>query len=278
MTPSPRPGGQAFPPTRHSVVVDVRSADPAVRERGLRTIADAYWRPITTYLRLRWRVEPEEAEDLCQAFFVALLERDLVSRFDADRARFRSYLRTCLDRFVLNAREADGRIKRGGEFRFVPLEVETEGGGARPREVAADGDDPEELFRQEWMRTLFARAVNALRAQCEASGREAQFAVFERYDLHDVDRSRTEDAGSADLPSNDPDAAEAPSVRAPAAQRRPSYADLSNELGIPVTKVTNDLHAMRNRFRAIVLDTLRELTATDEEFRAEARDLFGVDP
>lgn len=264
-------GGDAFPPTRHSVVVDVRSADPAVRERGLRTIADAYWRPITTYLRLRWRVEPEDAEDLCQAFFVALLERDLVARFDADRARFRTYLRTCLDRFVWNAREAEGRIKRGGEFRFVPLEVETDGGGVRPREIAGDRDDPEALFHREWMRTLFARAVDALRAQCEASGRETQFAVFERYDLHDAGGgASTGSDGYADPPN-----ASDPSGTTPA---HPSYADLSNELGIPVTKVTNDLHAMRRRFRAIVLDTLRDLTATDEEFRAEARDLFGVDP
>jgi len=266
-------GGGAFPPTRHSVVVDVRSSDPQVRERGLRGIADAYWRPITTYLRLRWRAEPEDAEDLCQAFFVALLERDLVARFDANRARFRTYLRTCLDRFVLNAREAGGRIKRGGEFRFVPLEVETEGGGARPREVAANGGDPEELFHREWMRTLFARAVDTLREQCAESGREGQFAVFERYDLYDVDRDRAGEPGYADLPNADPDAGDAPSAPA-----RPSYADLSNELGIPVTKVTNDLHAMRRRFRAIVLDTLRELTATEEEFRAEARDLFGVEP
>jgi DNA-directed RNA polymerase specialized sigma24 family protein len=272
MTPSPHAGGQAFPPTRHSVVVDVRSADPAVRERGLRTIADAYWRPITAYLRLRWRTEPEDAEDLCQGFFVALLERDLVARFDPERARFRTYLRTCLDRFVLNAREAGGRVKRGGEFRFVPLEVETEGGGVRPREVAADGDDPEELFRQEWTRTLFARAVDALRAQCVENGRDAQFAVFERYDLHDVDGgTNVAPEGNADLPDAGGRGAGTPPAR-------PSYADLSNEFGIPVTKVTNDLHAMRRRFRAIVLDTLRELTATDEEFRAEARDLFGVDP
>jgi hypothetical protein len=39
--------------------------------------------------------------------------------------------------------------------------------------------------------------------------------------------------------------------------------------------VTNDLHAARRRFREIVLARLRELTADDEEFDAEARELLG---
>jgi hypothetical protein len=32
---------------------------------------------------------------------------------------------------------------------------------------------------------------------------------------------------------------------------------------------------MRRRFREIVLEALREVTATDQEFRAEARALLG---
>jgi len=42
--------------------------------------------------------------------------------------------------------------------------------------------------------------------------------------------------------------------------------------------VTNYLAGARREFRRIVLDKLRELTATDDEFRREARMLLGVDP
>ena len=48
--------------------------------------------------------------------------------------------------------------------------------------------------------------------------------------------------------------------------------------GLSVTDVTNELAWARRAFREIVLDTLRGLCATDEEFRAEARDLLGVAP
>jgi hypothetical protein len=41
--------------------------------------------------------------------------------------------------------------------------------------------------------------------------------------------------------------------------------------------VTNYLALARREFRRTVLEKLRELTATDEEFRREARSLLGVD-
>ncbi len=61
------------------------------------------------------------------------------------------------------------------------------------------------------------------------------------------------------------------------AGERPSYADVAAALAITVAQVTNDLHVARRRFREIALDELRAMTATDEEFRGEARDLFGFE-
>jgi hypothetical protein len=46
---------------------------------------------------------------------------------------------------------------------------------------------------------------------------------------------------------------------------------------VPVTTVTNHLALARRELRRIVLDTLRELTASDAEFRREARQLLGLD-
>ncbi len=43
------------------------------------------------------------------------------------------------------------------------------------------------------------------------------------------------------------------------------------------TTVTNRLAAMRRRFREIVLEVLRDATASDAEFRNEVRSLLGVD-
>ena len=49
------------------------------------------------------------------------------------------------------------------------------------------------------------------------------------------------------------------------------------EFGLEPATVNNYLAAARRDFRRIVLEKLREITATDEEFRTEARSLLGVD-
>ena len=50
---------------------------------------------------------------------------------------------------------------------------------------------------------------------------------------------------------------------------------LAAELGLTATTVTNHLAAMRRQFRKHVLNRLRDLTTTEEEFEFEARRLLG---
>lgn len=237
-----------FPPTRISIVAALRDGDAAIRDRALDLLAGIYWRPVYTYIRLKWRAEPAEAEDLTQEFFARAIERDFFAQYDPARARFRTWLRIGIDRMVANAREAAGRRKRGGGMRAVPLDA-----GELERDLAARAPGPlpddDELFRREVARALFGHARAALQAECDREGKAVPWRVFLAYDI--------------DGPDRDP---------------RPTYGELASEHGIPVTQVTNYLAAMRRRFRALVLERLRDLSASDAEYRAEARDLLGVDP
>ncbi len=79
--------GERFPPTRRSVVEAVRSSDAGERERALEAFCAAYWKPVYKYIRLRWNRPADEAQDLTQGFFVGLLERGLLERFDAYAAQ-----------------------------------------------------------------------------------------------------------------------------------------------------------------------------------------------
>ena len=115
--------GGRFPTTRRSVVLAVRHAEPGVRRRAWDLLAESYWRPVYRYLRLRWRTAPEEAEDLTQEFFARALEKGTFDRYDPGRARFRTYLRTCLDGFVANERKAASRLKRGGGRPALSLDL-----------------------------------------------------------------------------------------------------------------------------------------------------------
>jgi RNA polymerase sigma factor (sigma-70 family) len=236
-----------FPPTRLSVVARTRSPDEETRRLAFAAIIEAYWKPVYKYLRLKWQLDPDQAADLTQEFFAATLEKDVLGRFDPERARFRTYLRLCVDGFASNARKAERRLKRGGGVTPVSLDFETAEGEIVRYEPAVPAD-VDELFYQEWVRALFQRAVEELRAWAKNTGRETMFAVFERYDL------------------------------AESAEDRPTYAALARDLGITPTTVTNHLAAMRRQFRRTVLDRLRDLTTTDEEFEAEAKRLLGSAP
>jgi DNA-directed RNA polymerase specialized sigma24 family protein len=236
---------ESFPLTRPSVLVAARSDDARERAHALELIASAYWKPVFTYLRLRWRIDYEDARDYTQEFFSQALLRDLFARFEPGRARFRTYVRLCLDSFVTNARKAERRLKRGGDADMLSLDFP----GAEAELVGrSPSDDPEGLFHREWVRSIFSAAVDALRARCERAGKTTHFAIFVRYD-----------------------------IEGPELVRPPSYAELSAAHGIPVTQVTNYLAFCRREFKAIVLESLRAQCATVEEFRDEARALLGVE-
>jgi RNA polymerase sigma factor (sigma-70 family) len=233
-----------FPPTRLSVVARTRSDDAETRRLAFATIIEAYWKPVYKYLRLKWQLDPDAASDLTQEFFTTTLEKDVLGRFDPERARFRTYLRLCVDGFASNVKKAEGRLKRGGGVASVSLDFETAEGEIIRHEPSVPAD-VDEMFYQEWVRALFQRSVADLRAWAESSGREAMFNVFERYDL------------------------------ASDSTERPTYAAIASELGLTPTTVTNHLAAARRQFRRLVLDRLRELTMSDDEFEAEAKRLLG---
>jgi DNA-directed RNA polymerase specialized sigma24 family protein len=238
----------AFPETRRSVVLAVRSADERERARALEALTAAYWRPVFRHLRGRWRAREDEAEDLAQGFFATALEKGWLTRYEPARGRFRSYLLACLEAYVANQRRDARRLKRGGGATTLP--IEDEGPDGEPRELQlADATDLEAEFQREWARGLVALAVKALRERCAGTDRAVAFALFEAYDLEDHDSGE-----------------------------RPRYQDLAGEFGVPVTQVTNHLHWARRELRAVVLETLREITASEEEFRSEARALFGTEP
>ena len=55
-----------------------------------------------------------DAEDLTQAFFAWLLERDWLEQADQQRGRFRSFLLTSFSRFLANEWDKARTQKRGG--------------------------------------------------------------------------------------------------------------------------------------------------------------------
>jgi DNA-directed RNA polymerase specialized sigma24 family protein len=239
---------RSFPTTHASVIRDAGSADEDIRRRAFGALVAVYWKPVYFHLRLRWQTDSESAKDLTQEFFAQAMSRGFFDDFDPERARFRTFLRTCLDHFVANARRAERRLKRGGGMVHLPLDFDGADRELGQAGAVSDGE-ADARFHEEWVRSLFTVAVDGLKAEAETGGYPVRFRVFERYDLEPASGSE-----------------------------RPSYRDLADELHIPVTQVTNHLAWARRAFRRLVLERLRELSGSDAEFREEARSLLGVEP
>src|SRR6195256_2770046 len=114
----------AFSANRPSLVAAIPRDRMDERRSAFDTLVTAYWKPVFKYVRLKWHTSPDDAADLTQGFFLRAFEKDFFAGFDPSRARFRTYLRTCLDGFVSNARKADARLKRGGGVTLIPIDFD----------------------------------------------------------------------------------------------------------------------------------------------------------
>jgi RNA polymerase sigma factor (sigma-70 family) len=235
----------AFPVTRLSVIERLRAlpAQHDVRADAFGDLVEGYWKPVYKYLRVRWRVQPEEAEDLTQAFFAEAFEHAWFARFDPDKARFRTFVRLCVDRLVMNRQQSARRSKRGGDVQILELDfAHAEHEVVRYASQPPEADD---FFKREFIRALFDRAVRRLRDDYLARGRERHWRLFERYDL--------------------------------APEPRESYAALAAEFQLTPGQVTGYLAQARGAFRTHAIAELRALCGSPEEFRREARELFGLE-
>lgn len=237
--------GSAFPSTRWSLIVAARSPEVEERQRALDLLIAAYWKPVYKYIRLRWNKPNEDAKDLTQEFFSRLLEKDFLDSFNPERARLRTFLRVCVDRFLANEEKAAHRLKRGGDLQFMSLDFESAEGEIRQIDIPAP-EQMDDFFTREWIRSVFTLAVERLRSECEQRGKHAHFRLLELYDI---------DEGGREL----------------------TYEEVAKQFGLKASDVTNYLAYARREFRRIVLEQLRGMTASEEEFRREARTLLGAE-
>jgi RNA polymerase sigma factor (sigma-70 family) len=247
MDPDTTIGGPSavFPVTGYAVIMASSSSDPAACKRALDLLVAAYWKPIYKYIRIKKGEGNENAKDLTQAFFARALEKRYFERYDPAKARFRTYLRVCVDGFLSKERKSAGRGKRGGDRQFFSLDFENTDGDGHGQHVV-DRIDPDELFYREWVRGLFGFAVEELRQLCLASDKNLDFALFQRYDLE-----------------------------GPEASHKPTYAQVAEEFGLTVTQVTNYLARARRQFRQLVIERIRVTAGSEEEFRSDVRRLLG---
>jgi len=167
-----------FATTHWSVVLAAGcSRDPNAHE-ALAKLCGLYWYPLYVSVRRRG-YSPEDAQDLTQAFFARLLEKNYVGQADRQRGKFRTFLLAALDHFLADEWDRIHRLKRyPGQplFSLDALEAEE-----RYRLEPIDRWDASKLYERRWATTLLEHALARLEAEFSDTGRGAAFAQLKQF-------------------------------------------------------------------------------------------------
>jgi RNA polymerase sigma factor (sigma-70 family) len=166
--PSPLSAFREFRTTHWSVVLQAAGTQSEAAASALESLCTAYWYPLYAHVR-RMGFAPADAEDLTQAFFARLLERNTLAEAREQRGRFRSFLLASLRHFVSDELDRAKAWKRGGRA----LHVTWDALAAEARfdlEPSAPGN-LEEYFDQLWASEVLARARRQLHAEAAAADR-----------------------------------------------------------------------------------------------------------
>lgn len=230
-----------FHTTHWSVVLAAGRQDSLQATAALETLCRAYWYPLYAYVRRRGH-KPQDAQDLTQGFFAALLAGNYLAQADRDRGRFRTFLLSSINNFLHNEHDRATALKRGGGREIVSWEQQT----AEDRYALepAGGLTPEQVFEKRWAATLLEQVLARLRAGFEGAER---LALFDQLKPH----LWGEDEATP-------------------------YAELAMRfsLSVPAIKVT--VHRLRRRYRDLLRDEIAQTVADPAEVANEIRHLLRV--
>ena len=174
---SAEPAGGLFPSTLWTQVLNAGEADAGKRRAAWEELAARYWKPVYVHIRAQWSRSDEETLDLTQSFFAWMIETEFPARADPRRGRFRHFLKAALENFLRMDARSRGRLKRGGDRRFISLE-----GAPLPEAGSAS---PESAYESTWKRELLLRAANLLKEKYRRRGKDAHFEIFRACVLED---------------------------------------------------------------------------------------------
>src|SRR5262245_23384896 len=236
---SEHPFADRFPTTHWSRVVAAGDrAAPEARE-ALAELCRAYWYPLYAFVR-RQGHGPEDAQDLVQGFFAALLEHDGLAGLDRLKGRFRSFLMAACTHYLSNQIDRQKARKRGGGRAIVSIDrLEAEGRyGSEP----AHDLTAERLYQRRWATTLLERVLATLEVEMHQAGKARLFETLRPALLGEAER----------VP----------------------YARIAAELGLSESAARAAAHRLRGRYRALLHEEVARTVADPEEVAEEVRDLF----
>ncbi|TWT58729.1 hypothetical protein KOR42_21150 [Thalassoglobus neptunius] len=226
----------------------VRSADRGVASAesrdALAELCQIYWYPLYAFARRRGS-QSADAQEQVQGFLSELLSGALISKAEAAKGKFRSFLLKSFQLFLSNERRRENAQKRGGGC--VVFSIDAAVGEERYSHEPVEKVTPEALFERQWALTILEQVVEQLRQDYRSKGKEP---LFERLLPHLTQKETA----------------------------RP-YQQIAESLAMNETAVKVAAFRLRKRFREllreVIADTIDETgaDAIDDELNSFARSL-----
>jgi RNA polymerase sigma factor (sigma-70 family) len=235
-----------FPSTHWSVVLAAgrSQAEPQTAEAALAELCQVYWAPLYGFVRSRGHTV-HDAQDLTQSFFAYLLEHKVYARVDRRKGRFRSFLLASLKNFLADAADKERTLKRGGAQVFLPLHEEQAQEAELLFQTHSGMSNEDRLFDRSWAEALVAAALERLSADYRRETKEQLFNEL-----------RIFIAGGAEPP--------------------PTYAELTDRLGITESTLRSHVTRLRARYREALRTEVRRTVDSEKQVDQELRELLHV--
>jgi RNA polymerase sigma factor (sigma-70 family) len=235
-----------FPSTHWSVVFAAgkSEAEPQTAGAALAELCRGYWAPLYGFVRSRGHTV-HDAQDLTQSFFAYVLEHKVYARANRQKGRFRSFLLASLKNFLADAADREQTLKRGGAQIFLPLHEEQAQEAESLFQTHSGISNEDWLFDRSWAESLVATALERLSADYRRDAKEQLFKEL-----------RIFIAGGAEPP--------------------PTYAELTDRLGITESTLRSHVTRLRARYREALRTEVRRTVDSEKQVDQELRELLHV--
>ena len=226
----------AFYPTSGWRTILAARDDFAALER----LMARYRPPILLEMQSRVRCDRAQAEDLTQEFIRVWLRRDFLKNIDPRKGRFRSFIKACVVRFLI-----DRHRHKASEPELSSLDA-TNDQGQRITDPPSEALSPEISIDLAWARQVLVLALAHLEQDCINARRGVLFTRL--HPFLDGD------------PQGD------------------SYAAAAIDLGMNEPALRTAVHRMRKRLGELIKEEIKENVGPDEDWQEELRyflDLLG---
>lgn len=159
-----------YPQTHWPLVVRAGQGSGDGQRKALAELLRQYLPALKYHLIRHKHVPADRAEDLLQGFVCSkILEQGLISRADRAKGKFRTFILTALDHYVVSQFRYDTARKRAPAL--PPIQA-ADAGLQAAEQASAD-------FDVAWGREIIAEAIKRMRTECEAAGRADIWGVFQ---------------------------------------------------------------------------------------------------